>query len=307
MTNTQEKQMYLNGQPGILGPPAPCSVSMDDFHSIFPDEMRAERWLENLRWPTGIVCHRCGSDRFSETESENRSGVVPYWCYYCRKRFSVRTGTRIQDTNIPLRKLAQAVYMSVNGPISSRDLSGYLGTSRSTALNTLKRIREAWGDPEALNALEAEIDETYFGKGRGTAGKIIVLGMKDRHTGKIAAIVISKADLPTIESYVELHMYDNQGTLYSDGLPVYREVKCVANHEYVIHSNGEYVNGKAHTNGLESFWSTLKQAYHFIYRHNISKKYFPLYVNEMVGRHNIRDMDTMEKMEWLASRLVAKK
>ncbi len=53
--------------------------------------------------------------------------------------------------------------------------------------------------------------------------------------------------------------------------------------------------------------STLKHAYYSIYRQNISRKYFPLYLNEMVGRHNIRNMDTMAKMEWLASRLVAKK
>ena len=305
MTNTQEKQIYLNRPPEILGPPAPCSLSIDEFYSIFPDEISAERWFENLRWPTGITCPWCGRDRFSETEFQNRSLLVLYWCYTCRKRFSVRTGTRIQGTKLPLKKWALSTYLSVNGPVTSTDLSGYLGTETYTALSVQQRIRRAWGDPEPLDAFETEIDETYFGKGRGTAGKISVLGMKNRDTERIAAKVISKADLATIEPYVQLHMHDNQGILYSDGLPVYRQVRCVGKHEYVIHSNGEYVNGEAHTNGLESFWSTLKHAYHFIYRHNISRKYFPLYLNEMVGRHNIRDKDTMAKMEWLASRLVA--
>ena len=304
MTNIQEKQEYLDRQPEILGPPVPNTISLDEFYSIFPDEITAERWFENLRWPTGITCHRCGSDRFSETESENRSQVVPYWCYYCRKRFSVRTGTLIQGAKIPLKKWALAVYLSVNGPIAATVLSGYLGTETHTAWSVVRRIREAWGDPEPLNAFEAEIDETYFGKGkgRGTAGKIIVLGIKDRFTGRIAAKVIPRADLDTIEPFVELHM-QSRGTLYSDGARVYREVKCVGNHQFVVHSNGEYVNGTVHVNGLESFWSALKLAYYSIYNH-ISRKYFPLYVNEMVGRQNIRDKDTMEKMEWLASRLV---
>ena len=57
--------------------------------------------------------------------------------------------------------------------------------------------------------------------------------------------------------------------------PVYKAVKCVADHQPVIHTDGEYVNGEAHTNGLESFWSTLKHAYRSIYRHNIPRKILP--------------------------------
>ena len=229
--------------------------------------------------------------------------MLSYWCYYCRNRFNVRTGAPIQGIKLPLKKWTEALYLSVNGPISATGLSGYLGTETSTASSVLRSIREAWRDPEPLDAVEAEIDEAYFPP-RGTEGEIIVLGMKNRDTGKIAAIVISRADLPTIESYVQLHMHDDQGILYSDGYAVYKALKCVADHQPVIHTNGEYVNGEAHTNGLESFWSTLKHAYRTIYRHNIPRKNFPLFLNEMVGRHNIQDKSTMEKMEWLASRLV---
>lgn len=45
--------------------------------------------------------------------------------------------------------------------------------------------------------------------------------MKNRNTGKIAAKVIPKKDLATIEPFVQLHMKDTQGTLYSDGAMVY--------------------------------------------------------------------------------------
>jgi len=76
--------------------------------------------------------------------------VVRYWCYHCRQRFCIRTGTLIQGAKLPLRKWAQAVYLSVNGPITATDLSGYLGTETNTALSVLRRIREAWGDPEPL-------------------------------------------------------------------------------------------------------------------------------------------------------------
>ena len=246
MTATPKTQ-YLNtpseqSQPSILGPPVPNTLSLDEFYSIFPDEISAERWFEDLRWSNGITCHRCGDNRFTETKSESRSAVVPYWCYTCRKRFSVRTGTRLQGTNLPLKKWALSIYLSVNGPISSTGLSGYLGTEAHTAWSALQNIRQAWGDPEPLHATVAEIDETPFGKVRGASGQIIVLGMKDRNTGKIAAKVIPKKDLATIEPFVQLHMQDNQGTLYSDGAKVYRAVRCVADHQYVVHSKGQYVN-----------------------------------------------------------------
>lgn len=201
MTTTQQTQ-YLNApsvhsQSAKLRPPSPNTMSLDDFYSIFGDEISSERWFENLRWSKGIRCSRCGDNRFTETKLENRAAVVPYWCFNCRKRFSVRTGTRLQGTNLPLRKWALSIYLSVTGPITSTALSGYLGTEAHTAWSVLKRTREAWGDPEPLDAFEAEIDETYFGK-RGTEGKIIVLGMKSRDTERIAASVISRADLPTI-------------------------------------------------------------------------------------------------------------
>lgn len=303
MTNIIAATRYPNGKPQVLGPPAPCSLSIGEFCRIFPDDLSAERWFEKLRWPAGILCPRCGGDRYSESESTNGAHVLSYWCYYCRKRFNVRSGTDIQGIKLPLKKWTEALYLSVNGPISATGLSGYLGTETSTASSVLRSIREAWRDSEPLDAFEAEIDEAYFPP-RGSEGKIIVLGIKDRYTGRIAAIVISRADLPTIESYLQLHMHDDQGILYSDGYAVYKAVKCVADHQPVIHTEGEYVNGPAHTNGLESFWSTLKHAYRTIYRHNISRENFHLFLNEMVGRHNVRDKNTMEKMKLLASRLV---
>lgn len=52
---------------------------------------------------------------------------------------------------------------------------------------------------------------------------------------------------------------------------------------------------KAHTNGVESFWSLLKRGYHGTY-HKMSPKHLARYVNEFAGRHNIRDLDTLEQM-----------
>ena len=50
-------------------------------------------------------------------------------------------------------------------------------------------------------------------------------------------------------------------------------------HETVTHSMGEWVNGIAHTNGLESLWDTLNRAFHGVY-HRMSRKYLQRYVNQ---------------------------
>ena len=58
---------------------------------------------------------------------------------------------------------------------------------------------------------------------------------------------------------------------------------------------GEYVRGQAHTNGIESFWSTLKRGYDGVY-HHMSLKHLGRYVGEFAGRYNDRPSDTMEQM-----------
>ena len=66
-------------------------------------------------------------------------------------------------------------------------------------------------------------------------------------------------------------------------------------HETVKHSVSEYVNGMAHTNGIESFWALLKRGYHGTY-HHVSEKHLNRYIGEFSGRHNIRTADTIDQM-----------
>ena len=67
------------------------------------------------------------------------------------------------------------------------------------------------------------------------------------------------------------------------------------NHETVKHSVGEYVRGKAHTNGVESFWSLLKRSYVGTF-HKLSPKHLDRYVLEFAGCHNLRGLDTLDQM-----------
>ena len=70
-----------------------------------------------------------------------------------------------------------------------------------------------------------------------------------------------------------------------------------------LYGVGEYVRGKAHTNGVESFWSMLKRGYQGTF-HHFSEKHLDRYVGEFAGRHNDRDTDTVDQMANMAVNMV---
>ena len=126
--------------------------------------------------------------------------------------------------------------------------------------------------------------------GRGPVGKTAVVGVKDWATNRVAAKVVENVDAATLVGFVDGHA-DDDAMVYTDGATSYRGR---ANHDAVHHSVGEFVRGKAHTNGVESFWSMLKRAHHGTF-HRLSAKHLHRYVAEFCGRHNIRDLDTAEQ------------
>ena len=90
-------------------------------------------------------------------------------------------------------------------------------------------------------------------------------------------------------------------TVYTDGHKAYSAL--ARTHETVEHSVGEYVRGKAHTNGIESFWSMLKRAHDGTF-HKISPKHLQRYADEFAAKHNIRDSGTLAQMRDTVARMV---
>ena len=115
--------------------------------------------------------------------------------------------------------------------------------------------------------------------------------MKDRETKKVRAVVVEHTDAETLIPFV-LDSTEPGAMVYTDEAAAYRNLP---NHESVRHGVGQYVNGQAHTNGMESFWSLMKRGYHGTY-HRMSPKHLPRYVAEFEGRHNDRPLDTIDQM-----------
>ena len=130
---------------------------------------------------------------------------------------------------------------------------------------------------------------------RGPAGKVAVAGIRDRATNKVTAQVVPDTTSETLGDFIQSNVIPGT-TIYTDDATAYTHLP---NHASVKHSVREYVRGEVHTNGIESFWAVLKRAHKGTF-HRLSAKHLHRYVDEFVGRHNMRERDTLDQMARIA-------
>ena len=121
------------------------TLTMAQAVKLFTEE-EAERLFVEARWPNGLACLRCGSLAVVALASRR---PAPFRCRDCHYAFSVRTASAMQDSKLPLRTWALAMYLLTSRPkgVSSVQLARDLGVSRSSISRS---GAEPWRRADAL-------------------------------------------------------------------------------------------------------------------------------------------------------------
>ena len=119
------------------------TVSLYQFFQRIPDEEAARKYFEGNRWAGEVSCPHCGSLSVNECKDHK---PTPYRGRECRKHFSVRTGTVLAESRIPLHKWLMAIYMMTTARkgIPSTQMARELGITQKSAWFLAQRIHEAW-------------------------------------------------------------------------------------------------------------------------------------------------------------------
>ena len=273
---------------------------------IFHDEAKALAHLEASRWNGEPFCPHCGSVRVHRMAGKTQAGY--FLCNDCRDKFTVRTGSVMERSHIPLHKwlLATHLMSASKKGMSAKQMERMLGITYRSAWFLCHRVREAMdgaghegplGGPNTV----VEADETYVGgKAKNRAFRkpapkkaVVALVKREGHVRSFhVANVTAKELRPLIVTTV-----DRASHLMTDESMVYTRVgREFAGHSTVNHSASEYVKagGFKHSNTVENFFSIFKRGVIGTY-HHMSEAHLGRYCAEFDFRYNTRTITDGER------------
>jgi transposase-like protein len=291
----------------------------------FLSEQAAFDRLEEIVWPSGIVCPHCGvvGQARALAGVKGKTGKPALGrkkCYACRKQFTVRVGTVFESSHVPLHIWFQAAFLMASNKkgISSNQLHRTLGVTLKTAWFMSHRLREAMRvlkmDQMGGAGKFVEVDETFVGgKARNRAyreppPKEAVMALVERG-GRVASFHVPNVTAATLKPIVA-EALSTDSHFRTDESGVYWEIgQQFASHRTVVHSANEYVRGDAHTNTIEGYFSILKRGIYGVYQH-VSEHHLKRYLAEFDFRYNERialGVDDMERMTLALCGIVGKR
>ena len=273
--------------------------SLIEFQRRFPDDAACAAWLAELRWPDGFRCPACGHDDAWAL----RCKPWTFECRACRRQTSVRAGTVLHGSKLPLTVWFWAAYLMAthsNG-ISATQLRTQLaiGSYKSAWLLQAK-LRRAMTAPERnpLSGL-VEIDETSIphrsgeaaksGRGRSHEGKLLIAGAveivangDETAPGRIRLAAIGDFSAETLHGFVGREV--EPGSLVkTDGWRAYNNVEGMLHLPHVIGPQPAHLVMP----WIHRVFSLFKTWALGVY-HGLRAKHLQTYLDEFVFRFNRR-------------------
>lgn len=273
---------------------------------IFHDEDAAREHIEASRWNGEPSCPHCGSLRVHRMKGKTQAGM--FLCNDCRDKFTVRTGTVMERSHVPLHKwlLATHVMAASKKGMSASQMARMIGVTYKTAWFLCHRIREAMdgatgngplGGPDKV----VEADETFVGgkqKNRATRAvkpKKPVVALVERD-GYVRSFHVANVTAKQLRGLIVTNV-DRASHLMTDESHVYTSVgREFSGHSVVNHSVKEYVTtgGFKHSNTAENFFSIFKRGVIGTY-HHLSEAHLGRYCREFDFRYNTRTLDDADR------------
>lgn len=274
------------------------AFSVRDFFKRFPDDEACLGHIFRVRFGERHVCRACGVEATFHRMANRRAWA----CSACGDHVYPTAGTIFEDTRTPLQSWFYAIYLFVttrNG-VSGKELQRALGVTYKTAWRMGHKIREQMdkSDFQGLLSEHVEADEAYVGgrrpgkRGRGAAGKTIVMGMKERG-GAMQATVIPDVKEKTLRKVVNERV-ENGSIVSTDELVSYGLLNGDGyKHGQVKHGEKDWahydyrVKAWVSTNGVENFWRHFKYGIRSTHVH-VSPQHMQKYLDEFTFRLNHR-------------------
>lgn len=289
------------------------------------DERAAFEFMEEQRWGGEATCPKCGvmgeSYRMKDATTGERNARFLWRCRACKQQYTVKVGTVMEDSPIPLTAWCFAFWKACSSKkgVSALQIQRHTGLSYKSALFLMHRVR--WAMKPANDAQPklgagggtVEFDETYVGGrprriSRRADGRVrlgpgydfskrktpVVAGVE--RDGRVKARVVSDVTTATLPTYVR-EMVDPSAHLMTDERRSYIKVgREYASHQTVHHASGEYVRGDVTTNRIEGFFAGLKRQIGGTH-HAVSKKHLHRYLAEVEFKYNTRHIDDGERTQ----------
>jgi transposase-like protein len=266
-------------------------------HPCYHDDDAARATFEAIQWPNGPTCPHCGMIETVAPLGGKSMGPGWYWCSQCREKFTVRVGSVMERSHIPMHKwlLAFRLMAGSKKGMSAHQLHRMLGVAYRSAWFMAHRIRLAMDDkvapPLGGDGKFVEADETYVGgkaknrKGK-TPKKAAVLSLIERG-GMARSFHVPAVTAKTLRPLI-VSTASRDSHFRTDHSPVYWTIGDEFKTHYTVnHSIEEYVRGDAHTNTAEGFFSILKRGIYGVY-HHASEAHLHRYLAEFDFRYNTR-------------------